>query len=516
MRLADRIAVLDKGRVVDSGTHELLFERCALYRDLLSGPGDDVEGLSEVDIESAGITEAAWKRTGGTAALAQVTLGGGESGGRPSGGMGMGMGMGGGGMGMGGGGFGRLAAPPTAELMAKVEALPPAIDEPNIDVEAESKPLPNFSLKSFLRPYLPQLGIGLGIVVLDAALTLAGPWLVRYGFDQGVAKRISRTLWIASGLFLAVTLFDWWAMWAETLYTGRTAERLLVALRIRIFAHLQRLALDYYDREMAGRVLTRMTSDVETLSQLLQNGMINAVVNLSTFGGMTAVLFIMNAELAAAIMVIVPALVVATVIFRNLSAKAYDRQRDRVAAVNANLQESISGVRVAQAFRREERNMIEFRRVAREHRDAGLDALRIQSTYFPFVEFLSIVATAIVLGLGDQLVGSRALTVGAMFAFLLYLNQFFADPAALPGVRHLPALVRVFAKSGSCWPRRRPPRKRRTRSIPVALPARSRSSMFASGIQAQRAMPCVTRPSRSHPANPSPLSVRPGPVSPRW
>jgi ATP-binding cassette subfamily B protein len=97
-----------------------------------------------------------------------------------------------------------------------------------------------------------------------------------------------------------------------------------------------------------------------------------------------------------------------------------------VAAVNANLQESISGVRVAQAFRREERNMIEFRRVAREHRDAGLDALRIQSTYFPFVEFLSVVAMAVVLGLGDQFVSSRALTVGAMFAFLLYLNQFFA------------------------------------------------------------------------------------------
>jgi len=425
LRLADRIVVLDEGRVIDDGTHDVLLERCGLYRELLSGPGDDAEGEPAADLGAGGVTSAAWSPP--AASLARVTYSGENGGGAAGGGMGGGGGGGGGG-GMGGGGGGRLrfAGPPTGELLAKVEALPTIIDEPEVDLEAEAEHRPVFTLPSFLKPYRAQLSIGLGLVILDAILTLAGPALVRVGIDSGVTRGAGNVLLVASGAFLAVIAVDWWAMWAETLYTGRTAERLLVALRVRIFAHLQRLSLDYYDQEMAGRVMTRMTSDVDTLSQLLQNGLINAVVNLTTFLGMTAVLLLMNARLAGSVLLIVPALVVATVVFRSMSAKAYDRQRERIAAVNANLQESISGVRVAQAFRREERNMREFRRVAREHRDAGLDALRIQSTYFPFVEFLSLVATAIVLGYGASLITSRNLTIGALIAFLLYLSQFFA------------------------------------------------------------------------------------------
>jgi ATP-binding cassette subfamily B protein len=428
-RLAHRIVVLDAGRVVDAGTHEVLLERCPLYRELLSGPGDDVEGEQELPSAPKGKTEAAWGNgaSQGAAALARVTFSGEGGMARAGGGMGGGGGMGlGGGMGGGGAGRMRLAAPPTPELLEAVESLPPIIDEPEVDVEAESKHRPVFTLPTFLRPYAKQLGFGLFLVVLDALLTLAGPFLVRIGLDSGVAAHAERTLFLAAGVFAVVIAVDWWDMWAEQLVTGRTAERLLLALRVRIFAHLQRLSLDYYDQEMAGRVMTRMTSDVDTLSQLLQNGLINAVVNLTTFVGMAVLLLAMNVELALVVLLIVPALVVATVIFRSRSARAYDKQRDRIAAVNANLQESISGVRVAQAFRREERNMREFRRVARQHRDAGLDALRIQSTYFPFVEFLSIVATALVLGFGSKLISTRALTVGELVAFLLYLSQFFA------------------------------------------------------------------------------------------
>ena len=129
---------------------------------------------------------------------------------------------------------------------------------------------------AFLRPYRRPLLIGFGLIVIDTLLTLAGPFLVQQGLNEGVQHHATGALWTASVLFLGATLVDWVVTWAYTRYTGRTAERLLFALRIRIFAHLQRLALDYYDREMSGRIMTRMTTDVDAFAQLLQTGLITA------------------------------------------------------------------------------------------------------------------------------------------------------------------------------------------------------------------------------------------------
>ncbi|HEX9969315.1 MAG TPA: ABC transporter ATP-binding protein, partial [Acidimicrobiales bacterium] len=222
-----------------------------------------------------------------------------------------------------------------------------------------------------------------------------------------------------------VVLVDWLNLWAVTLQTGRTVERLLFALRVRIFAHLQRLSLDFYDREMAGRVMTRMTTDVEALSTLLQTGIVSAVVSLLGFVGVAVVMVAINPRLSLAVFVVVPPLVGATVWFRRASQRAYVRARDRIAAVNANLQESLSGVRVAQAYVREERNSSEFRDVSEDYLDARMDAQRLVALYFPFVELLSEVAAVSVLGVGTYLVSQDALTAGAVVAFLLYIDQLF-------------------------------------------------------------------------------------------
>jgi ATP-binding cassette subfamily B protein len=203
-------------------------------------------------------------------------------------------------------------------------------------------------------------------------------------------------------------------------------QDLLLGLRIRVFAHLQRLSLDYYDREMTGRILTRMTSDIEAMQQLLQSGFITALVQLVTFVGAIAILVGMNAQLSLVVLATLPPLVLATVAFRRRSQAAYTLVRERIAAVNANLAESISGVRVAQAFTREQRNMDGFREVAGSHRSARIDSTFIASTYFPFVEMLSTVATVLVLWAGSSLVRSGDLEVGALFAFVLYLTTVFA------------------------------------------------------------------------------------------
>ncbi|MDQ1438858.1 MAG: ATP-binding cassette, subfamily bacterial [Acidimicrobiaceae bacterium] len=435
LRLADRIVVVDKGRVVDSGSHEELLARSTLYRQLLAGPGEDCEGVdadASLDGDSAAdgasastspaaahrVTAAAWPRAEVEAATREARRAAGAAA------LGPGPGPGGG----GGGGFmgGGMALPPTPELMAAVELLPPIVDEPDVDVADHIAEDPHFTLRRFVRPFRRQLLVGFGLLACDSLLTLAGPGLVRYGIDRGVVGQSTRALTAATAAFGVVVLVGWLNAWAAARYLGRASERMLFALRVRIFSHLQRLSVDFYDREMAGRIMTRMTTDVEALSTLLQSGLINALVNLISFVGIFLVLFVLNVRLTLATLTIIPPLLVATVVFRRLSDRAYARARDRVAAVNANLQESLSGVRVSLAYSREGRNEKEFRKVAGEHLDARVTAQRLVALFFPFVEFLSEVAAAVVLGFGAHLITGGSLTRGELIAFLLYLEQLFA------------------------------------------------------------------------------------------
>jgi ATP-binding cassette subfamily B protein len=418
LRLADRIVVVEAGRIVASGSHEELLADSPLYRALLAGPGDTLEADPKLDDEQpvatvGGITPSAWPQVGETDGAGERVLAPGAIG--PPGGGGSG----------GGGGWG-MALAATPELLATLATLPPADDQADIDVVEEAEADPRFQLRRYLSRYRRPLGIGFGLVALDTLLTLAGPLLVRRGIDQGVTRRSTSALYGASIAFLAVALVDWAVTWTYTRQTGRTAERLLYALRIRIFAHLQRMSVDYYDREMAGRIMTRMTTDVEALSQLLQTGLINAIVSILSFVGVLGLLAFIDWRLLLAVLSVVPPLLVATWWFRRASSRAYDRARDRIAAVNADLQESLSGVRVAQAYVREERNAHSFRQLGGEYLDARLDAQRLVALYFPFVLFLSAVADVIVLGVGSRLVQGGTLTAGALIAFILYLDQFFS------------------------------------------------------------------------------------------
>ncbi len=444
LALADRIVVVDAGTVVDSGTHAELWGRCRTYRLLLSGPEESAEGsndgvptgggthasdvLRDFDAERAdgdgrvdGVTPAAWRTpdpeelasmAGPRVASVPVPAGRGFGGG--------GGGGGGAGMGMG------LALAPTEDLLERVAALRPADDAPEVDVAAEGRSDPEFRFWRFVRPYRGALTVGVALVSLDAVATLAGPWLVRRGVDKGVLHGSTGALMAATLVFLMVTLTDWAIMYGQTRVMGRTSERLLYALRVKVFAHLQRLGLDYYEHEMAGRVMTRMTTDIDSLSQLLQTGLVTALVSLVSFVGVGVALFVMNPRLAAVASLALPPLVVATMWFRRQSARAYEAARERIAAVNANLQEGLSGVRVSQAFVRERRNEQDFEKVARGYLDARLGAQKLVAKYFPFVEMLSELAAALVLGAGTVFIAHSSLTTGELIAFLLYLDLFFS------------------------------------------------------------------------------------------
>jgi ATP-binding cassette subfamily B protein len=334
----------------------------------------------------------------------------------------------GGSLGAAGGGpdnwLGALSATP--QLLAAVAALPPVKDHATVDPAGEQADQADFTLRQLLRPYRRPLLLGLLLVALDAVASIAGPLLIRSGLDRGVSRGSIDAVWVASALFLVITVADFFDSIAEVFVTGRTAQKLLLALRVRVWGQLQRLSIDFYEQEMGGRIMTRMTTDVDAFSTLLQSGLINALVSLFTFVGVGVALVLWNWRLALITLSVIIPLVFATALYRRFSAAAYGVAREKIAVVNADMQESLSGVREVQAYNRQDRNETDFHRMVGAYRGARLRAQRLISVYFPFVQFLSDGAAVIVLGVGSVLVGHSDQSAGELIGFLLYLDLFFS------------------------------------------------------------------------------------------
>ncbi len=426
LALADRIAVLDGGQVVDIGTEAELQERCLLFRRLLSGPGEDAEGVDAtfdptVDPDTVnepqveGITPSLWRHD----KAPQLTP---EQ--RSNAVLGLGGGMGGGGGAAGGGGF-MAGLPASPSLLAKVAKLDPATDVPEVDNAQARAADPHFGMRSVLQTVRRGLLIGLGLISLDALAQIALPALIRVGVDRGVTHHMLSALYVTSAIALVVVLADGVASMAQTLVTGRTGERLLYTLRVKTFAQLQRLGLDYYERELSGRIMTRMTTDVDALSTFFQTGLATALVSILSFFGVLIAMLVLDWQLGLVIVSLLPILGVATAIFRRRSTVAYTEARERVSTVNADFQEKVAGVRVAQAYGREGDDAERFGGLSLEYRKTRLRAQRYIATYFPFVEMLSEVAAALVLGFGASRVHDGTLTAGGLIAYLLYLDLLF-------------------------------------------------------------------------------------------
>ncbi|MEX0873676.1 MAG: ABC transporter ATP-binding protein [Actinomycetota bacterium] len=343
--------------------------------------------------------------------------------------------MGGGGGGMFGGGFRASQAglpfagipPELAEMAEKILETEP--EHPPEQVTFERIPPDDrpFTLRRFLAPHKWWIAGSFVFVIIETVALQAGPFLTGIGIDRGIRDKNFRVLAVIALIYLGAVVFGTFAGRIRLAWTGRVGERLMFHLRVRIFTHLQRLGVDWYIREKAGRIMTRMTSDVEALHQLFNEGLINLVVQALTLFVVSAVLFTMNVRLAIfTVGFVVPVMTILTLWFRRVSDRGFLAVRERIADVLADLQESLSGVRIVAAHNRQRHNVVRHRNILGEHRDANVYTAKVSSIYGPGTESIGVLAQAIIVLVGGAMVLDGTLTIGELTAFVLYVAQFFA------------------------------------------------------------------------------------------
>jgi ATP-binding cassette subfamily B protein len=320
------------------------------------------------------------------------------------------------------------------ELQRGVDAL--LADEPDHgqpDVGFSQRPTAKeqrrLSLWTLLLEYPGMLVTSAVLVVTMSVALQAGPKLTQYAIDDGMVPGhhdLGLVLAIAAA-YLGFVGFTSLAQRSLVRVTGRLAAWVMNDLRIKVFSHLQRLSLDFFTDEKAGVIMTRMTSDIENLQQLLQDGLAQFAVQALTMIIITVILFTTNVTLALiTILLVVPVLVAMSLWFRVASERGYDRVRDGIADVLSDLSESLHGVRVVAAHNRQRHNILRHRRVVGAYRAANIYTAQINAIYGPGTQLVGWLGQAALLGIGGMMVAHHTLSIGALVAFFLYLNRFFA------------------------------------------------------------------------------------------
>jgi ATP-binding cassette subfamily B protein len=254
---------------------------------------------------------------------------------------------------------------------------------------------------------------------------LAGPFLVKYAIDNGIKRHDSSALDRAVFVFILVAIAAYFIYRAQIVLIGLIGEGFLRDLRLRVFNHLQRLSMPFYDREKAGVIVSRMTSDVDSMAELVQMGLLMFVSNSLLLVFSVVVLGLVSWKLLLVCLVMLPFVIVGSVKFQRDSNKAYLTVRDRIGATLSSLQEGLSGVRVIQAYAREDEQVHRFTRTSRDLYDAHMDSVRISAWYLPIIELSGVLTTAAAVGVGGYLVHRGDVTIGTVTFFLLTLSNLF-------------------------------------------------------------------------------------------
>jgi ATP-binding cassette, subfamily B, bacterial len=343
-------------------------------------------------------------------------------------------GPGGGGFGPGGTQTSAAAGLPfagvPAELRERADAIlatEPEHPDPAVHFDPVGTDRRPFTLRRFLEGHRGALFGALLLVVLETLALQAGGLLTQQGIDHGITPgRVDVVVIVAVLYLVSVVVATITGAWRVS-WTGRLGERLLYQLRLRVFAHLQRQSIDFYTDERAGRLLTRMTSDIDALQQLFQDGLVNIVVQGLTLVVVGVILFVLEPTLAlVTVVVVVPALTLITLWYRRVSDRSFTVVRDRIADVLADLSETLQGVRVVTAFNRRRQNVMVHRGIISRYRAANVVTARQGAAYGPAADLLGALGQVVVLLIGGRMVLRGELSIGTLAAFILYLTSFFA------------------------------------------------------------------------------------------
>ncbi|MBM3318451.1 MAG: ABC transporter ATP-binding protein [Candidatus Eisenbacteria bacterium] len=280
-------------------------------------------------------------------------------------------------------------------------------------------------LLRYLRPSARLLALATALLIVSSLASLAGPLLTGLAIDRFIAGGDARGLLRLCLLWFAILALTALVQHAQVMATNLLGQRAMLRLREEVYRHLQRLPVAYFDRHPVGRLMTRVTNDVEVLNQMFSQGVVAIFGDLFALAGIMAVLIVMSPPLALAAFLTLPLVFLISVQFRGRVRRAFRDIRLAVARINAYLQESLGGIAVVKAFRREERNAAEFAELNAAHRDAFLASVRAFAVYFPLVELIQAIAIALILWYGGGRVLAGALTFGALVAFLQYAGRFY-------------------------------------------------------------------------------------------
>lgn len=316
----------------------------------------------------------------------------------------------------------------TPALLARVETLPAATEQPGLTEERLDQlrtPSSAFHVRDLFRAVRWLIAGTVALLVVGVLADLAFPTLVRAAVDRGIANADQASL-IRTGLIaLAVVVVAWASSAAMTVLSSRSGERLLYGLRLRSYAHLQQLGLSFFESRLSGTIMTRMTTDIDTLSSFLQTGLAQAIVAVGSLAGVTVMLVATDGELALVAFAAVPVIVVATAVFRRYSKRYYAESRAQISAVNGEFAELIGGIRVTQTHLAQDHFEARFAGLSDTYRRLRMRSVRLVGLYFPGMQFVSQVMTAVIIGVGASRVADGTLSVGVLVAFTMYLSQLY-------------------------------------------------------------------------------------------
>ena len=280
-------------------------------------------------------------------------------------------------------------------------------------------------LLQYLRPYWRQVALAFVTIIVSAVASLVQPYLIKVAIDRYITQREIAGLNGLAALYLTVLVASFAAEYIQTWTLQLTGQRIMYDLRMAIYRHLQRLDLRYYDRNPVGRLMTRVTSDVDVLNDLFTSGVVTIFGDVFTLVGIMGVMLWMNWRLALVAFSVLPLIFFVTQWFRRNVRDSYRTVRGLIARINAFLQENITGMSTVQLFRRERTNFARFDTIDREHRDANIDSIFYYAVFYPAIEVVSTLAASLIIWYGGGSVLQRTLTLGALVAFLQYSQRFF-------------------------------------------------------------------------------------------